>query len=280
MDKADVDRMGDAGDPLAALRTYYAEIFPAEEMFRVFNIGSSREISFYSQQSAYIRYLSFDDAGSLRQKLVQMLPKKVDIGAVFSQRPSKAPGPFPVYRELVFDIDLTDYPRSCCEGKRVCGQCYEKIKCAVRLLDYSLREELGFRNIGFVFSGRRGVHCWVLDDADFNSTVRNDVYKFYQAVLQRQQLSIPAYREIIEQCAGRQDASLDEWFIHIDKSVLTATNHLVKVPFSVHPETGCISVPLDPGRIAELDEIPRLVDVVEQPGLLDGPLEIFRRWRD
>jgi hypothetical protein len=35
---------------------------------------------------------------------------------------------------------------------------------AVRFLDGVLRSSFGFANIMFVYSGRRGVHCWVCDD--------------------------------------------------------------------------------------------------------------------
>ena len=264
-------------DNYPELRKYYADIFPAEELFEVLGITETRELSFFTQQDVYVRFQSFDSCGAFRGRLVQLNPKKIDIGATYDLRPLKMSGARPVARELVFDIDLTDYPRSCCDGKKTCEICYEKIKCAIKILDYSLREEFGFRKIGFVFSGRRGVHCWVLEHKELDAATRNEIYRFYQHIIDKN-LFVREYHDIMAGFSDDDKNLIQSWFVRIDKQVTVHMNHLIKMPFSVHADTLNISVPLDPSNITEFGDLPNLYDIVMNPEKIRPYVEILKGW--
>lgn len=122
------------------------------------------------QGDIYARYQCYRDADEFANAIRRSCPIKIDIGAVFNARPSEhksVPTPLvPIERELVFDIDLTDYDnvRRCgCQQTRVCDLCFRFVQLAVAAVDSVLRNDFGFRHLLWVFSGRRGVHCWVCD---------------------------------------------------------------------------------------------------------------------
>ncbi|KAK8830568.1 hypothetical protein WA577_004298, partial [Blastocystis sp. JDR] len=71
----------------------------------------------------------------------------------------------PVARELIFDIDMDDYSpiRHCCTGANICRKCWPFMMNAMKVMKYILKERFGFKQLLFVFSGRRGVHIWVCD---------------------------------------------------------------------------------------------------------------------
>lgn len=99
-----------------------------------------------------------------------MNPSRFEIGPVYSTNPRdrktlRGGQMKPVSKELVFDIDLTDYDdiRTCCVKANICPKCWSFATMAIKVIDTALREDFGFEHILWVYSGRRGVHAWVCD---------------------------------------------------------------------------------------------------------------------
>lgn len=91
----------------------------------------------------YIRYNSFDNKDNLYGKLTSQVPIKFDIGAEYNIRPTKLKSHAlkPVQKELVFDIDVTDYDqvRNCCKETDICDKCWYFIVVACQILQTALQ---------------------------------------------------------------------------------------------------------------------------------------------
>eukprot|EP01063_Lacrimia_lanifica_P011882 TRINITY_DN18552_c0_g2_i1.p1 TRINITY_DN18552_c0_g2~~TRINITY_DN18552_c0_g2_i1.p1 ORF type:complete len:430 (+),score=181.38 TRINITY_DN18552_c0_g2_i1:52-1290(+) len=185
---ADVDMAVDEAPPPVEpvqLSAYYAQDYPVDLMFEWLSHGKPalfkrREWVFQKDlidpatgrkqdKPLMVRYKSYDDAETLRKGIQGFDPNRIEIGPVYTHQPKlkdRAVGVFEACeRELIFDIDASDYDdiRVCCQDKKMCDDCWMFMAAGVRVLDKLLREDFGFKHLMWVFSGRRGVHCWVSD---------------------------------------------------------------------------------------------------------------------
>lgn len=167
------------------LQFYYKRLFPYREMFDWLCYGhdpssksrhvdktffSRREFSFTLDGDVYVRYRSFRDKDDFQAAIQRRWPIKIDIGGVYSVPPSQhdsVPNFVPVEKELVFDIDMTDYDpvRTCCNEASICALCWPLMSAAMHVVDDALRLAFGFKHLLWIYSGRRGVHCWVCDES-------------------------------------------------------------------------------------------------------------------
>ncbi|XP_063808557.1 DNA primase small subunit isoform X2 [Pseudophryne corroboree] len=312
----------------ATLSLHYRRLVP----YVVKNYFQHREFSFTLKDDIYVRYQSFNNQSELEKEMQKMNPYKIDIGAVYSHKPSLhnsvKSGTFQAQeKELVFDIDMTDYDdvRRCCSSADICSKCWTLMTIAIRILDRALSEDFGFRYRFWVYSGRRGVHCWVCDESarKLSQAERSAVAEYLSLVkggedtIKKVQLSDPIHpfikksisvvekyfekyalvdQDILEnkQCwekvlalvpesererlqedfrkaktsvkrweklesclkhldlkKGASEIKLQYCYPRLDVNVSKGVNHLLKSPFSVHPKTGRISVPID---LKDLDQ--------------------------
>ncbi|CDO71109.1 hypothetical protein BN946_scf184844.g113 [Trametes cinnabarina] len=136
---------------------FYRRLYPFKSIFTWLNhehaptkLFTHREFAFTLQGDVYLRYNSFANAEELKKQVCSLNPTRFEIGPVYSARPrdrkTVRPAAFcPQLRELVFDIDMTDYDS------------------ILRVLDRALRDQFGYKHLLWVYSGRRGIHLWISD---------------------------------------------------------------------------------------------------------------------
>ncbi|XDV45779.1 hypothetical protein PO909_013812 [Leuciscus waleckii] len=342
------------------LPLYYRRLFPFSQYYRWLSYGGvsknyfqNREFSFTLKDDIYVRYQSFSTQNELEKEMQKMVPYKIDIGAVYSHRPSQhnavKSGTFQALeKELVFDIDMTDYDdvRRCCSAADICSKCWTLMTIAILILDRALREDFGFHHLLWVYSGRRGVHCWVCDDAarklsvaarsavaeylslikGGEDTVRkvvlsDPIHPFIKCSLSVVERYFPQYAIVEQDILGskesvdkvlallpedikkdltsfcqKQKNPMERWeelctlvehkrssskkggqyfdkeimlqycYPRLDVNVSKGVNHLLKSPFSVHPKTGRISVPIDLKELDTFDpfEVPTISLICEE----------------
>ncbi|PCH35118.1 prim-pol domain-containing protein [Wolfiporia cocos MD-104 SS10] len=156
---------------------FYKRLYPFKSIFNWLNhehvptkLFTNREFAFTLQGDVYLRYNSFERADELKKQVCALNPTRFEIGPVYSARPrdkkTVRPANFTAQlRELVFDIDMTDYDaiRTCCAGADICRRCWAFIAAAVRVLDHAIRDNFGYKHLLWVYSGRRGIHLWISD---------------------------------------------------------------------------------------------------------------------
>lgn len=233
----------------STLSTYYKKTFPVDRIARW--LGGDidrRELMLWYDSGAVSRWRVARSKEELRDLLITEQPVRLELGAVYVKNPCvyRNEGK-PYRRELVFDIDMPDYDdlRTCCQGKESCPLCWKLVHVAIGILDDLLRD-LGFEHLLWVYSGNKGVHCWVCDPRAglLDDEGREAIYQYLSKPRDHPGLDLWFGEIQVEQKLATTDP-LVLW-PRLDKPVTTQTKHPLKAPFCVHPKTRRVCVPFDP----------------------------------
>lgn len=122
-----------------------------------------REISLTLRNEQYLRRIPFSTTKEFKDELLKQLPTKIDVGCIYKSCTLRSFND--IKKEIVFDIDLSDYDsvRTCCKKDNVCSNCWKFLVIGCNILKETLNYDFGYKHLLWVFSGRRGIHCWVCD---------------------------------------------------------------------------------------------------------------------
>ncbi len=162
---------------LTNLKTFYEEEFTLKPALEVLGPADfdKREFGFQIAKDnsvKFIRNISFESPEKLKEYVLENIPLAIYVGAIYNEGPNyfnqkSIQNLEWIRRELIFDIDLTEYdnvrPCSCTGKNQNCEYCWELINVSIKWIHETLIEDFGVKDIKWVFSGRRGVHAWILD---------------------------------------------------------------------------------------------------------------------
>ena len=164
------------------LAEYYEKKFPMDYFMSFIGLSnfSNREFGFVVGKEAFVRNISFQNTDQLREYMINNAVKHAYVGAIYDTPPSRET---PIQkikwkgREFIFDIDIDEYDlvRKCgCKGYQYCKECWSLVQDAASFIDETMKDDFGFKEVIWIFSGRRGVHGWVMDKItqDFDQAQR------------------------------------------------------------------------------------------------------------
>eukprot|EP01128_Nolandella_sp_AFSM9_P013026 TRINITY_DN9904_c0_g1_i1.p1 TRINITY_DN9904_c0_g1~~TRINITY_DN9904_c0_g1_i1.p1 ORF type:complete len:441 (+),score=70.31 TRINITY_DN9904_c0_g1_i1:91-1323(+) len=179
------------------LPMYYKRLFPYEQMFQWLSYGGDREYFgrrewSFTINAIYSRYNCYTSLEEFKKDILKRMPHKMDIGAVFNTAPTnhvRVQNFKPEEKELVFDIDATDYEDVIVLPEKtdyITSTTWPLMAVTVETLYDVLHNDFGFEHILFVFSGRRGVHAWVCDRRarQLGNQARAAIAEYLQVVME------------------------------------------------------------------------------------------------
>ena len=318
--------------PQAILNFYYEQLFPYSAVYDWLDLSKitgryysgQREIAFFNSQDFVKRYCEAANVEEFRRLFKFYEPRQVHVGAVYDKHFSqKSEHNHIAGKEFVVDLDICDYDaiRTCnCPCDSFCPQCWNFMIVAAKCLELQFKENFGWKNWQWMFSGSKGLHCWIRESLPSNFTSRNRMLTAKFLNKKRKKTSLPdklLYKNILKgyfedfllcdyelfenpiacqylcsylppstidfSIKPKEKTSVEFWecfyeqislsfskkeakeikkdlafkflYPRLDYNVSADAQHLIRCPFSVHPKTGNLVVPVASSELNNIFEV-------------------------
>ncbi|CAN1175610.1 DNA primase small subunit [Linum perenne] len=173
-------------------------------------------------------------------------------------------------------------------GADVCLDCWPVMTAAIKIIDTSLRDDFGFNHILWVYSGRRGVHCWVSDGKARRLTNEQRasiadyfrVYKGSENSNKKVSLTGHALHPFLLRCYTKVLKDLFENQLLSSQQIFSTEEKCEKILDMIPDESiaaelrgrwskrpsGRVCIPIDPARCHEFDPttVPTLSQLIQE----------------
>lgn len=224
------------------LRKYYELFFPCEQIYNWLTLGTindqdacelfhRRELVFVTENGKFVREeFTTGSKKEFKDILNKRIPVRIETISIntvpYHDRHIAGPGFSRLEKDLGFDIDINDYDpvRYCCRDKNYCRSCWIPLMgTSVKLITKFMERSFGPKKLLWVYSGRRGMHCWVVDEKSrkYSSIMRVNIVKKMQMVFcvgepDFETESFRSYREIVLQGMDQYMEVNPDLFKHVE----------------------------------------------------------------
>ncbi|KAK6462043.1 hypothetical protein DFJ63DRAFT_139528 [Scheffersomyces coipomensis] len=260
----------------ADMQHYYERLLPFRYIFQWLSHSpkatkdfTMREFAYEHRSGAYQRYNSYESQEDFKKSVVSANPTRFEVGAVYTVNPKERRNLpknalKPISKELVFDIDLTDYDdiRTCCQGTDICMKCWKFIRVGSKIIESALKEDFGFKHLVWVFSGRRGAHCWISD-----ARARNLDEGTRKAIVE--------YMDVLSSMQGKFKKLKKPYHPHVERSFNFLKEEFIDIVLQdQEPWLTSASTPSDAKAWTQIDE---LLSFIPEKSLQS---ELRNKWKD
>jgi len=280
--------------PIDILEKFYKHVFSLAQLFKIIDPSTfhHREFGFVfikDDKEIFTRNRSFETPDDFLRFVRSEIPQAISVGGLYDPPPRgqsitqlKWLG-----HELIFDLDLTEYDdiRTCGKGKEhVCRQCWPLVRDSAIFIDETLREDFGFEKITWVFSGRRGLHCWVSESSEvmeLDEEAREAIVEWispqgenFRRPLYWQKRALKIFGkvdqigriDVVDVTAKKKVAEI--WktvrkrLPRVDRQVTIDVNRLLRMPGSIHPTTGRLVTIVKDIQTFYVDDSPTIYELI------------------